>query len=450
MKRFAICAILCALLRASAAWSQDAPPPPPPEVGGTGLVEPEVPFPGVQPDNNADLRAEVAALKAQVAALQARMDRLQGASPAVVPPTEAQPGTEPPPPAEVGAGPATPSAGKALLLPDISYIGTALAHASSDKRDPERSRIFLDSGEIGIQSYVYPGVKADAFITGSHPDFNMAVEETYLTVLNITKGLSGQIGKRKVPFGRVNQLHPHSWLYIVQPYALQNLVAQESLTAQGGTLSYLLPTKGGLFAQVDAGLWNSPDPATIQPADTTDIHVGPGAAFEDRFETLRLWAGSKAGPDGELEAGLSGARGNGQRYALTSSTLDHPQTTLAGADLSYRHFGKGSSRTLIRGEYIWHQAKSDLNKDTARGYYVLADHRVSPYREYGLRYDWSEYAFAPGLHEAAVSGIFTNQLTEQTYLRLQLIHGDRPGKSNFNEAWFEWVWGLGPHTHNLE
>lgn len=452
MKYFALCVMLCALMRTGAALGQDVPPPPPPpDTADTGAPAPAI-------DASSDLRAEVVALKAQVAALQARLDQMQGAPPAPagtpvgepVPPPETAPGGEPAPPPET-AGTASPSGGgKSLLLPDISYIGTALAHASSDKRDQDRSRIFLDSGEIGIQSYVYPGVKADAFITGSRPDFNMAVEETYLTVLNITKGLSGQIGKRKVPFGRVNQLHPHSWLYIVQPYALTNLVAEESLTAQGGTLSYLLPTKGGLFAQVDAGLWNSPDPATIQPADTADIHVGSGAAFEDRFQTLRLWTGAKAGQDGEFELGVSGAHGNGQRYALTPETMDHPQTTLAGADLSYRHYGKASSRTLLRGEYIWHQAKSDLHTDTARGYYLFADHRVNPYREYGLRYDWSEFPFAPGLHEAAVSGIFTNQLTEQTYLRLQLIHGDRPGKSNFNEAWFEWVWGLGPHTHNLE
>jgi hypothetical protein len=293
-------------------------------------------------------------------------------------------------------------------------------------------------------------VKADAFITGSRPDFNLKVEEAYLSVLNLGKGLSAQLGKRKVAFDRVNQLHSHSWLYITQPNVLRNLVADESLTAQGGSLSYLLPTKGGLFAQLDAGLWNSPDPATIQPADTTDIHVGPGAAFEDRFQTLRLWTGENVGENGELELGLSGAHGDGQRYSLTPDVMDHPQTTLAGADLSYRHYGKGTARTLLRGEYIWRQSKSDLNTDKAHGLYVLADQRVSPYREYGLRYDWSQFPFAPGLHEAALSGILTHQLTEQAYLRFQLTHGNRPGATSYNEAWFEWVWGVGPHTHNLE
>ncbi|HEY3414860.1 MAG TPA: hypothetical protein VGM51_17650 [Armatimonadota bacterium] len=443
MRRFAILAILCALSRTTAAWSQDAPPPPPPEVGDATVATPEAPPPGQAQDDNASLRAEVAALKAQVAALQARMDQMQAVAPA-------QPGAEVAPPPETATGSAPTGGGSALLLPDISFIGTAVGHLSTDKRDQDRSRIFLDSAEIGIQSYVYPGVKADAFITAGRPDFKMAVEEAYVTALNLGKGLSAQVGKRKVAFGRTNQLHPHSWLYITPPSVLRNLVADESLTGQGATLSYLLPTKGGLFAQLDAGLWNSPDPATIQPAATTDIRVGPGAAFQDRFKTLRLWTGRNVGANDELELGASAAYGNGQPFNLAADTIDHPQTTLAGADLSYRHYGKGTARTLLRGEYVWRRSKSDLNTDKAHGFYVLADQRVSPFREYGLRYDWSQYPFAPGLHEASASGILTHQLTERTYLRLQLTHGNRPGKDAYNEAWLQWVWGLGPHTHNLE
>jgi hypothetical protein len=85
-------------------------------------------------------------------------------------------------------------------------------------------------------------------------DGEATVEEGFLTVQNIGLGnlpLSATVGRRKVPFGRVNQLHPHSWPYIVQPYVLSNLVSGESLTGDGGYLSYLLPT-GRLFAQLDA------------------------------------------------------------------------------------------------------------------------------------------------------------------------------------------------------
>jgi len=123
---------------------------------------------------------------------------------------------------------------------------------------------------------------------------------------------------------------------------------------------------------------------------------------------------------------------------------------LSGADLSYRLYQGNNKRLLLRGEYYRHKNNAPLLGGTANGYYLLADQRLSQYREYALRYDWSEYPFQPGLHESGLSAIFTNQLTEQTYLRFQLTRGSRPGESNYTEGWLQWVWGVGPHTHELE
>jgi hypothetical protein len=446
--------LLCGTLSARA---QDAPPPPPPEAEGAVAVEAPAPSPDITAPattDGGDLQAQLDALREQVRILQQRLDQQQNAGP---PPA---PGAEPAPPTEAAGEAAPPleaastesaGAGRALLLPDISFIGTAGAHVSTDSRDQDRSRIFLDSGELSIQGYVYPGVKADAFLSADRDnDFNLQVEEAYLSVLNFGKNMSLQIGKRKVPFDRENQLHPHSWLYITQPDVLANLVAPESLTGQGATLSYLIPTGGKLFAQLDGGLWNGAEHGEIQPADTSDVRTGPGAAFDDRFQTLRLWTGTSAGANGELELGISGAHGKGQTYDIAPDIEARPETTLTGLDFSYRHFGKGNSRTLLRAEYVRHRSTSSLGNDTARGYYALADHRINSYKEIGLRYDWSEFPYAPGLHESGLSAILTHQLTEQTYLRLQLTHAARPGDSNVNEAWFQWVWGVGPHTHNLE
>lgn len=462
VKRIHGMAALLLLCGAVSARAQDAPPPPPPEADGTVAVEAPA-LPPAAPDmagEDADLRAQLNALREQVRILQQRLDQMQNAAPGAEPPPPAEGAGEIAPPAEAAGELAPPAeaattqtagAGRALLLPDISFIGTAGAHVSTDRRDEDRSRIFLDSAEIGIQGYVYPGVKADAFLAADRDnDFNLQVEEAYLSVLNLAKNTSLQVGKRKVPFGRVNQLHPHSWLYITQPYALANLVAEESLTGQGATLSYLIPTKGSLFAQLDAGLWNGAEHGEIQPADTDEIRAGPGAAFQDRFQTLRLWTGTSVGANGELELGLSGAHGKGQAYEIVPGAEARPETTLTGLDFSYRHFGRGTSRTLLRAEYVRHRSTSSLGNDTAQGYYVLADHRLDPYREIGLRYDWSEFPYAPGLHESGLSAILTRQLTEQTYLRLQLTRAARPGDSGVNEAWLQWVWGVGPHTHNLE
>lgn len=460
------------LLLGSAPWAraQDAPPPPPPE--SAGMTAPAA----VPPDEGPDLRAEVAALREQVRILQQRLDAMQDAVPVTTPvtpvdtalpapPTEAADG--PAPPGEAVAEVAPTAGGRSLLLPDISFIGTMGGHLSNDQRDEDRSRFLLDAGEIAIQSYVYPGIKADAYIVGErHEDFGLGIEEAYLTAERLAPGLSGQFGKRKAAFGRVNQLHPHSWLYATQPYVLKNLVSAESLTGQGVSLSYLLPTRGRLFAQLDLGLWAGAE-AHGHGADgheeaghTEDDHdedhedegilSGPGAALEDRFTTLRLWTGAPVGSSGELELGFSGARGRGMEQELEEGVHFQPTIQITGVDLSYRRFGRGASRTLLRGDMLWHRATDPMYRRTAKGYYLLADQRLDRYRSVGLRYDWSEFPFVPDAHESAVSGIYTRTLTEQTYLRLQLTHGSRPGKKDVSEAFFQWVWGLGPHTHNLE
>ena len=73
-----------------------------------------------------------------------------------------------------------------LLLPDISLVVQARGKLSSDNRDEMRNRLRLSEAEIGIQGYVYPKVKADAFITMSPAEDAAAqVEEAYLTYLGL-------------------------------------------------------------------------------------------------------------------------------------------------------------------------------------------------------------------------------------------------------------------------
>ncbi len=383
--------------------------------------------------------------------------RAQEGAPPPPPPEEVGPPPAPAPPAPpdappVPAEPGPAGGGRSLLLPDISLVSNLLGHLSSDERDQERDRLRLDEAELGIQSYVYPGIRADAFFVFG--DGEAVVEEGFLTVENVGLGglpLAATVGRRKVPFGRVNQLHPHSWLYTVQPYALSNLVSGESLTGDGGYLSYLLPTP--FFAQVEAGFWSlseSPEDFDAQVDPSADIVTSPGAGFADRFLTLRLWTAAPA-LGGDVELGGSLARGRGVEYGSDSAgPTVRPTIQLSALDLTYRRGGRGASRFLLRSEYVRHRQEDGDFRRTSDGYYVLADQRFGRYTSLAARYDWSEFPFAPDLHESAVSLIGTRQLTEQTYLRLQLIRGDRPGKEGFNEVWFQWVWGVGPHTHNLE
>jgi hypothetical protein len=382
-------------------------------------------------------------------------------TPAPQPPTD--PGAPPPPP-EAGTGtPTTPQqtpaptggqqGGRYLLLPDISLVGILLGHSSNDGRDPNRDKFRLDQAEIGIQSYLYPGVHLDTFTTVDGNGGGATVEEAYLTFQNVSLAklpMSAVAGRRKVPFGRVNQLHPHSWLYIVQPTVLNNLVAGESLNGDGGYLSYLLPTKG-LFAQFDAGFWSlseSPEDIEAQQDPNKAIVTSPGVGFKDKFGTGRLLLAKEA-LGGSFELGGSVAGGKGERYDLSDALSVDPKILLTGADLTFRREGAGATRTLLRAEYVHHRQEDGSFKRSTDGYYLFADRRVDPLTSFGVRYDDSGFPFADG-RQRSISLIGTKALTEQTYFRLQLIGGSRPDKKNFGEIWAEIVFGAGPHTHNLE
>jgi hypothetical protein len=437
--RFGILVAACVMAAQVAAWSQ-APAPPAPDETVTIT------------------RAEFDALKAAVEQLQQELHQLKGQPTAPAAPTEsAPPAAAEAPPSEVptpGAAPAPEAppeqtasgGGRALSLPDISLVVQARGKLSTDGRDGARNRVRLSEAEIGIQGYVYPNVKADAFIAMSPEEDEAAqVEEAYLTFLSLRPGLTGYVGRKHVSFGRTNLQHNHSWLYVRQPLVLRNLVAEESLTGDGLALSYVLPTPHEYFAQLDLGGWtgDGPGESTALP----DLVVGPGASFADRFYTARLWASHAFGEHTEVELGGSYAQGQAPGCARTG---DDGTAYLSGVDLTCRHYGAGTECLLLRAEQVWHRETMHGADSTATGCYLFANLRRDKYSNWGALYDWSEFPQAPNLHESAFSLIYTRQFSEQYYIRLQGTHGSRPGDGSYEELWLQWVWGVGPHTHNLE
>jgi len=381
-----------------------------------------------QADGNSS-PSEIDALKARVTELEQKLEKLEQ--------QESAPQTESPP--ETG--------GRYLALPDISLIVQAKGRATTDKIDPDKQKIQLAEAELGIQGYVYPNVRADAFFAGSpaeHEPFH--VHEAYLSYLGLAKGLNFVVGQKFVPFGRVNQLHNHSWLYARQPLVLSNLVAPESLAGQGINLTYLIPTRPGLFAQLDLGSWangSEGEESNFPP----NIMAGPGADLTDRFTTARFWMGMPTSENGEFELGGSWAGGRSEEDPNTGLTN---YVHLRGLDLTYRYFGPQTSRLLLRAEHLWRKGTTDSDGAVARGYYLFANYRWNRYFDAGLLYDWSQFPQDTSRHESAMSLVLTRQFSEQYYVRLQVTRGSRPDDGSYTEVRLQWCWGVGPHTHNLE
>ena len=343
-----------------------------------------------------------------------------------------------------------------LLLPDISLITTAKGNFSSDKRDPDRRRFSLAESELNIQGYVYPNVKAVANIVaapGEGEPFGM--EEGYLNFQGARKNLSVILGRKFAPFGRTGEQHPHSWLYSRQLVPRANLVAGEALVGDGILARYLLPTGGKLYANLDLGVWNSPeDPGVFDsttPFGTAGIEGGTASGFNDRFYTARLLLGKSFGADTEFELGASYARGRSQIDDEGAGVSFNGRNNLSGVDISLRRYMANNRRLLLRAEYFRNRPQGGLTSvaGSASGYYTLANMCLNGRDDIGLLYESSGFPQSPGEREKALSLIYTRQLTEQFYFRLHGTRGSRPG-GDYSQIIGQVTFGIGPHTHELE
>ena len=127
MKRI-ISLLACLLVFACAAWAQDSP-----DTQQSADNQETITIP----------RSEFDALKARVDQMERELQEIKGKQE----------------PATTGN-----AGGKQLALPDISLIVQAKGKLTDDKLDPAKQKIELSEAELGIQGYVYPNVKADAFI----------------------------------------------------------------------------------------------------------------------------------------------------------------------------------------------------------------------------------------------------------------------------------------------
>jgi hypothetical protein len=399
-------------------------------------------------------------LAAQLRALLDQLDKDKGAGT----PT-AKPGDEPPIPDVTIPGTKSPvsqpnqpvTAGQtpssASRTPDISVIGNHVGRFLSVSGDPDRNRLQLNELEIGLQQPIYPGIRFDAFLAaGAEEDFTANLEEGYVTFSRVGHlPFGGLLGKKRLNFGKVNPVHPHSRLFADQPAALAYLVDPEALNGNGASLNYLLPFKN-LFANLEVGLWNlNPSEEGEEIGDAPNTTFNPlGVGVMGNVVNSRLWLSKELRGKSELELGASHGFGRndlGDNISLT------------GLDLTYRNFPGTFKRMILQGEVFWNKRNDrsgGTGSHTRSGHYVLLGFRPDQYIDYGLRYDNTRLPWPLNGREQSFSLIWTNRMTETTLFRLQFKHGDRisdvllPSRRGFNEIYAQFIWGGGSHTHSIQ
>jgi hypothetical protein len=392
------------------------------------------------------LQQEIDALKAQIQQLTERLQELEQR----LQEQEKQP------------APAVP----ATNLPQISVIANGGALFQDRKRNDSRNRFENDELEVAFQSWVYPSIRFDAILAfDKEEDFAGTVEEAYATVVQLGNTPFGpRLGRMRLPFGRVNPIHPHHLLHRDIPLPVLNLLGDHGAISNGAVLNYLLPAQR-LYAQLQVGLFTLNDHAALgvphNHANHHDEHENGeddenGHDHNHNAETLgargqllrtaRLAIAPVINRDNELEFGLSG---------LTTRAMNGDNLRLLGVDFQYRRFFGAAQRLLVTGEWFQHRRESGGNGVNRQGYYLLASYKPDRYWEYGVRYDWSQRAFLDAEHDVtgadrALSAILTYRMNEQSFIRLQWRNLKPADDSVRNELLFQLVFGFGPHSHPLE
>lgn len=376
------------------------------------------------PDPN--LQKEIDALKAQIQQMTDRLRELEQKL------------------AEQDAQPPAPVA-PVTNLPQISVVANGGALFQDRKRDDSRNRFEQDELELAFQSYVYPSIRFDTIIAfDKEENFTASVEEAYATLIQLgNTPLGARLGRMRLPFGRVNPIHPHQLLTRDYPLPIVNLLGEHGAISNGGFLSYLLPSDR-LYAELRLGLYTLNDHAAL--GIEHDPALEEFGAEGQLLRMARLTLAPVINPNNELEIGLSG---------LTTRAINGDNLRVLGIDFQYRRFFGAAQRLLVSGEWLQNRRESGGTGVNRDGYYLLLSYKPDRYWEYGLRYDWSKRAFLQADGDVtgadrALSAILTYRLNEQSFLRLQWRNLKPADDDVRNELMFQLMFGFGPHSHPLE
>jgi hypothetical protein len=338
-----------------------------------------------------------------------------------------------------------------IMNPDVSAVVNTTIFFTDDKSETDRNTLSIQEAEIAFQSYLYPGIRGD-FIIAMHPEgseWHVHPEEAVVSFLDLPLALQAQAGRRLIPFGRLNPVHPHHWAFATTPLPLAHLFGGHAWYDDGVNVDWLVPNPWGVYCKLAAGVWSG---ETLEGHEHGDEH----AAEEEHGHAFIAWHGNaytaRANfdfPVGEMSnvvIGYSAGWDDGSRTILHGGDL----TITYRRPMSYHRLRWQSEIFLVDAE----------GGDSPIGLYSLLAFTPDKYWELGARYDRSEL-FAPREEEGGatpivngeewgLSAFVTRYFTHSLYLRAEYSRSLDRFDVCENRATVQLVWGLGPHAHRLE
>jgi hypothetical protein len=276
-----------------------------------------------------------------------------------------------------------------VVNPDISVVGQPFSRWTTDPGDPARKRVTLDVGETELIFDAALNPYARGTFTASLTAGGIELEEGFfLLTRGLPWGLSVKGGKYRVPFGKLNPAHPHTYPFADRFGVLQAyLPGQESFDETGVELSKLVGLPHDIALTVSADwlkgdtfrIARTPGPASNDPlaADPAsgDQQNEPRPGALGRIATF-VPIGERSG----IELGVSGTSGTNNVAAGTRSTV-------LGGDAKLKYWTSPGAYLLVQGEVL-HLDRQNAAWDSSLTAYAHSD--VTPFGGYLFAdYNWA-------------------------------------------------------------
>lgn len=320
--------------------------------------------------------------------------------------------------------------------PSISVIGTFAGSSIQGGNGVQKNSFLpLSEGEFVFDAAVDAHTRLDVTVTAANG--GMAVEEGYLTS-SLPEGLRLRAGRKFIPLGRANEVHPHALVYADIPNGLVNLFGPDKFIGEGVFVDrplYLGDSAHSLLF----GFFQNANAVAFDPAGN------------NRFGGMARWTGMWDLDDTTtLELGTTYINGRngisggsqsdilGGHFALKNSEFDHSGWSLQ-AEWNRNRINKGTGLTkgitdgaYLLGEYDFNHnwlafsrydfSHINIGSNNELAYSVGAAWKFSEFQSITLQYKHTRNALT---QTAANVGIGTGQ--------------------SANEVFFRWVVAIGPH-----
>ncbi|MFQ5344923.1 MAG: hypothetical protein ACE5DZ_03065 [Mariprofundus sp.] len=387
---------------------------------------------------------EIKALKSQIRLLMQRVEALEQKqrmldSSTVTTKVTKQPSTPALPVASTASTPSPAPMAAATTAentgnPSISVIGTFTGSSLRGGNGVHKNSFLpLSEGEFVFGAAVDAHTRLDVTVTAANG--GMAVEEGYLTA-RLPEGFRLRAGRKFIPLGRANEVHPHALVYADTPNGLVNLFGPEKLVGEGVFIDHPIYLGDSAHSLLFGFFQNA-----------NDVAFDPTG--KNRFGGMARWTGMWD-LDDTTTLELGGTYISGRNGIAGSS-----RSNILGAHLALKNSRFDHSGWSLQAEWNRNRINKAIGHSITDGAYLLGEYDINRNWLAFARYDFSRISGGMG-HEDAYSAGIGWKLSEFQSITLQYKHtrhtlaqtaanlGIGPGQKA-NEAFFRWVVAIGPH-----